>query len=873
MASRLTKVVFAFMVLAVLGVSVEGATYTVDDDGPADFSTIQSAIDFAGPNDVVYVFPGTYREGVVMKERVNLFGAGAHVTTIDGQGIRNYVVMYEADSAAIVSGFRITGSRLGGSWSYSGIYCRKGPLIVRNNIIEGNHGGIAVAAAGRPTIINNTIVGNTNGIILGVRGDPFPLTDVGYIYDTDFETAQDYAKILERNRISVELLAVKAVGNTDLGKYRLLLVGSDTGYLSNWGTPEAVTAISKSDKPVVGLGEGGYSLFGKLGLRTGFAHGAHDDTNGRTYVMDRRHIIFNKPNRITIPLGGVLGLYERSGSVNILLEKIPWNISPLGRYPGSDKHYNLTLEDKRYFLWGFTGSQESLTKTGYSLFINVIRYMMPPLVTPEKTHTIMNNIIASNDGLGGIVYYMFGNDGEILYNDVWDNQNHDYFDNHTGRSFSPHPGTGEISADPCFADADFVLGEGSPCIDAGHPSAIYNDPDGTRNDMGVWGGPEAPGRSGFAGSGFIITDIGDVPTAEIIQDKDDDRHGLTDVNGAEALALGIPAYMDCPFGGNLWVHGIFGNANPVTHYQIRVGKWVGSSEPTVEECTPLSDGLTKVKYFIEDANGAVTHKYISLGPDTLDGVDNLYEVTSGEMQKEWVGGKMYWTSWSQADLRMRWNTTSWDDGKYIIRYKAYRYIPMFGLTELTLNPNDLDHVTVVVDNTPVEAEIHSVKYDTGEVIPECGIIDLGDPNENLIFTITASHPSGYLKNYWLAALYGKNKNKGYVVTDHYTGLNEGAPPYWHGVSEEPFNSAAAQPVQLKPWETCAYQFRLRVVARTTNGRSGYIYWKDFYDHYYLDVGGCAWCGGADINRSGRVDWIDYAEFASRWLDSCGPSCE
>jgi pectin methylesterase-like acyl-CoA thioesterase len=37
-----------------------GRVITVDDDGPADFSTIQAAIDDAVDGDVVEVKPGTY---------------------------------------------------------------------------------------------------------------------------------------------------------------------------------------------------------------------------------------------------------------------------------------------------------------------------------------------------------------------------------------------------------------------------------------------------------------------------------------------------------------------------------------------------------------------------------------------------------------------------------------------------------------------------------------------------------------------------------------------------------------------------------------------------------------------------------------------
>lgn len=48
---------------------------------------------------------------------------------------------------------------------------------------------------------------------------------------------------------------------------------------------------------------------------------------------------------------------------------------------------------------------------------------------------------------------------------------------------------GNIDADPSFVSGGYQLQVGSSCIDAGHPDSEYNDPDGTRNDMGAFGGP------------------------------------------------------------------------------------------------------------------------------------------------------------------------------------------------------------------------------------------------------------------------------------------------------------------------------------------------------------------------------------------------
>jgi len=48
-----------------------------------------------------------------------------------------------------------------------------------------------------------------------------------------------------------------------------------------------------------------------------------------------------------------------------------------------------------------------------------------------------------------------------------------------------------IDVDPLFISAtDFHLAQASPCVNTGHPGIF--DPDGTRSDMGYYGGPDAP---------------------------------------------------------------------------------------------------------------------------------------------------------------------------------------------------------------------------------------------------------------------------------------------------------------------------------------------------------------------------------------------
>ncbi len=72
----------------------------------------------------------------------------------------------------------------------------------------------------------------------------------------------------------------------------------------------------------------------------------------------------------------------------------------------------------------------------------------------------------------------------IDFNNVWGNVEDSF------ESFSA--AGNNISEDPQFVNADsgeFHLQAGSPCIDTGDPDPKFNDPDGSRNDMGVFGGP------------------------------------------------------------------------------------------------------------------------------------------------------------------------------------------------------------------------------------------------------------------------------------------------------------------------------------------------------------------------------------------------
>ncbi len=145
--------------------------WIVDDDGPADFRSLQAAVDayYVHSGDVLLVRPGYYPGNVVInsKDLVIRSEAGPLVTILDAMDSGSVVSLQNRTAAMRIEGFTIRGGRDqtgGGLWIYGG-----GPLITRN-IIEGNEavggflgygygGGIEIYASAA-VVTRNLIRGN-----------------------------------------------------------------------------------------------------------------------------------------------------------------------------------------------------------------------------------------------------------------------------------------------------------------------------------------------------------------------------------------------------------------------------------------------------------------------------------------------------------------------------------------------------------------------------------------------------------------------------------------------------------------------------------------------------------------------------------------
>lgn len=115
----------------------DSKTWIVDDDGTADFDTMQEAINAAKVGDTVLVRDGTYRENVVLNKSISLLGENPATTMIDG-GSTASAIRVTAENI-VVKGFTLQNV-------YGGFYTvymeRSSHSIVEGNVFHGGFVGV-----------------------------------------------------------------------------------------------------------------------------------------------------------------------------------------------------------------------------------------------------------------------------------------------------------------------------------------------------------------------------------------------------------------------------------------------------------------------------------------------------------------------------------------------------------------------------------------------------------------------------------------------------------------------------------------------------------------------------------------------------------
>jgi parallel beta-helix repeat protein len=149
-----------FIILHIETCNASGNTIYVDDDGGADYTKIQEAINAANESDTVYVYGGTYTENLIISKTINLTGAGVGRVTINGNG--DHTIKVNIKSVKI-SDFTIKNTH----GTYGCILLNSvSDCLIRKNVVKNGGNGVYLVNSNNNTVEDNTIENNNVGIYL-----------------------------------------------------------------------------------------------------------------------------------------------------------------------------------------------------------------------------------------------------------------------------------------------------------------------------------------------------------------------------------------------------------------------------------------------------------------------------------------------------------------------------------------------------------------------------------------------------------------------------------------------------------------------------------------------------------------------------------
>ena len=141
-------------------------TWTVDDDGKADFDNIQAAVDAASDGDEIVVMPGFYNEAVTLWNKVlTLRGTSTDKVIIDGTGLDTQALIYSGpidNHGVVVEKLTVQNSPNRGIWMQDSNSIIR-DCVIRSNDLNGFVSGSSYSILERCKVLGNCLSGEATG--------------------------------------------------------------------------------------------------------------------------------------------------------------------------------------------------------------------------------------------------------------------------------------------------------------------------------------------------------------------------------------------------------------------------------------------------------------------------------------------------------------------------------------------------------------------------------------------------------------------------------------------------------------------------------------------------------------------------------------
>jgi hypothetical protein len=195
---------------------------------------------------------------------------------------------------------------------------------------------------------------------------------IAYVFRRDTPAILNYRDFLASKGYTVTLVPLGAVLGTDFSTFDLTVIADDTGYLNTWGIPPDTAAqvakILAGNKPILGIGEGGYAFFGQVPDFIGWPHGWHGPQTLVRRATGAPAAIF-----ASLPPDPIKVYENPSNEVGIYLSAIPSDVTPVGLEVPTEDHASLIAQGC-HFLWGFSDEPAKMTGDGQTLLANYVEY-------------------------------------------------------------------------------------------------------------------------------------------------------------------------------------------------------------------------------------------------------------------------------------------------------------------------------------------------------------------------------------------------------------------------------------------------------------------------------------------------------------------
>lgn len=218
--------------------------------------------------------------------------------------------------------------------------------------------------------INLGAYGGTHEASMSTGPISLSLPRITYIYWWDEEKAESHRSFLTACGCTATLVQSSQIASTPVD-CDLLLIGADTQNAPAWTDGRSVAILNDLGTPIIGLGEGGYRFFGRLGLAIGYPNGTRTSRNS-VYIVDPATPLISTPYPVAVPEDRILQLYTHADHVTVYLWPVPQTVTAFAREAETAGYYPVVAEQDRYLLWGYVESPESMTEAGRHLFLNAV---------------------------------------------------------------------------------------------------------------------------------------------------------------------------------------------------------------------------------------------------------------------------------------------------------------------------------------------------------------------------------------------------------------------------------------------------------------------------------------------------------------------